>query len=763
MLPAYAYADTATRPGWNVRRAPLIPANTSSGDERRAARAVGSPTARMMQGGEGVRKMAVNIAAPKLDYARFARQGDVMLGAGVIIILMVMLIPMPTFFLDIMLCFSISLALLILLTSMFMTSPLEFSIFPSLLLVTTLLRLALNVASTRLILLNGDQGPSAAGEVIQSFAEFVVGGSYVVGAVIFMILFILNKVVITTGTTRIAEVAARFTLDAMPGKQMAIEADLNAGLIDEEEATARRNNLRREADFYGAMDGAGKFVQGDVNAGLFITFINLIGGILIGVIQKGMSWEQALTTFSLLTIGDGLVSTIPSIIISVAAGMIVSRAAAEAKMGEEFLAQLSYNSRVLRMVAVVLFIFGLVPGLPLLPFWIFAALIFVVSRNMADKEKNAEDATDKAAAGAKPGSKGGRGETASADTPEEVQNLLPLDTLELEVGYGLIPLVDESQNGNLLSRIRSIRRQFALDMGVVLPALHLRDNLQLRPGQYALLIKGNPVASAEILVDHFLAMDPGNVTTKIEGIETREPAFNLPALWIPESRCENAQVAGYTVVDPSTVIATHLTEVFRRHLADFLGRQEVQALLDTLAKTSPKAVEDLVPNTLPLGSVQKVLQNLVRENVTIRDMLTIVETLDDYGAAVKNPDVLTEYVREKLARSIVKPYMDAEGTLAIVTLDPQADRTIQESLRQTDGGSYLSMNPLSAQHLVNNINKAVENAVMASGQPVVLTSPVVRPHVAQLVARFLPNVPVISQAEIPADVRLQAVGNVGIE
>ncbi len=706
--------------------------------------------------------MAVNVAAPKIDYTRFARQGDIMLGAGVIIILMVMLIPMPTFFLDIMLCFSISLSLLILLTSMFMTSPLEFSIFPSLLLVTTLLRLALNVASTRLILLNGDQGPTAAGEVIRSFAEFVVGGSYVVGAVIFLILFILNKVVITTGTTRIAEVAARFTLDAMPGKQMAIEADLNAGLIDEEEATARRNNLRREADFYGAMDGAGKFVQGDVNAGLFITFINLIGGILIGVLQKGMSWDQALTTFSLLTIGDGLVSTIPSIIISVAAGMIVSRAAAEAKMGEEFLAQLSYNSRVLRMVAVVLFIFGLVPGLPLLPFWIFAALMFVVSRGMADKE-NVTAADGKAASGAKAGAKAGKKESASADTPEEVQNLLPLDTLELEVGYGLIPLVDEAQNGNLLSRIRSIRRQFALDMGVVLPALHLRDNLQLRPGQYALLIKGNPVASAEILVDHFLAMDPGNVTTKIEGIETREPAFNLPALWIPESRCENAQVAGYTVVDPSTVIATHLTEVFRRHLADFLGRQEVQALLDTLAKSSPKAVEDLVPNTLPLGTVQKVLQNLVRENVTIRDMLTIVETLDDYGAAIKNPDVLTEYVREKLARSIVKPYMDAEGTLAIVTLDPQADRTIQESLRQTDGGSYLSLNPLSAQHLVNNINKAVENAVTASGQPVVLTSPVVRPHVAQLVARFLPNVPVISQAEIPADVRLQAVGNVGIE
>lgn len=701
--------------------------------------------------------MAVNITAPKLDYARFAKQGDIMLAVGVVVILMVMLIPMPTFFLDIMLCFSISLGLLILLTSMFMTSPLEFSIFPSLLLVTTLLRLGLNVASTRLILLNGDQGPAAAGEVIRSFAEFVVGGSYVVGAVIFMILFILNKVVITTGTTRIAEVAARFTLDAMPGKQMAIEADLNAGLIDEDEATLRRNNLRREADFYGAMDGAGKFVQGDVTAGLYITFINLVGGILIGVLQKGMDWGQALTTFSLLTIGDGLVSTIPSIIISVAAGMIVSRAAAEAKMGEEFLAQLSYNARVLKLVSAVLFVIGLVPGLPTLPFWIFSAMLFVAGRAVGDKNEDGADAV--------PGKPRSKDKTAAkeADTPEEVQNLLPLDTLELEVGYGLIPLVDEEQNGNLLSRIRAIRRQFALDMGVVIPALHLRDNLQLRPGQYSLLIKGNQVASAEILVDHYLAMDPGNVTTRIEGIDTREPAFNLPALWIPESQREGAQVAGYTVVDPSTVIATHLTEIFRRHLADFLGRQEVQGLLDTLAKTAPKAVDDLVPSTLPLGTVQKVLQNLVRENVTVRDMLTIAETLADYGNQTKNADVLTEYVREKLARSIVKPYMDAEGSLSVITLDPQADRTVQESIRQTEGGAYLSLNPASAQHLVTNINKAVDNAVTAEGQPVLLTSPLARPHVAQLVARFLPNVPVISQAEIPADIRLQAVGNVGMD
>lgn len=683
-------------------------------------------------------------------------RGDAMMGVGVVVILMVMLIPMPTFFIDIMLSFSISLSLLVLLTSMFIKSPLEFSVFPTLLLVTTLLRLALNVASTRLILLNGDQGPNAAGEVIRSFAEFVVGGSYIVGGVIFMILFILNKMVITQGTTRIAEVAARFTLDAMPGKQMAIEADLNAGLIDEAEATKRRNNMRREADFYGAMDGAGKFVQGDVTAGLIITVINLVGGILIGVLQKGMDWGQALTTFSLLTIGDGLVATIPSIIISVSAGMIVSRAAAEAKMGEEFITQLTYNTQVLKVASGTLFIIGLVPGLPTIPFWIFSGGLFILSRRMHNA-----DGTDAAPKGPKNPTKVSDGK--SADTPEEVQSLLPLDTLELEVGYGLIPLVDEEQNGNLLSRIRSIRRQFALDMGVVLPALHLRDNLQLRPGQYSLLIKGNQVASAEILVDHYLAMDPGNVSSQIEGIETREPAFNLPALWIPDNQKENAQLSGYTVVDPSTVIATHLTEVFRKHLGDFLGRQEVQALLDTLAKHSPRAVDDLIPGTLPLGTVQKVLQNLVHESVTIRDMLTIVETLADYGMQTKSPEILTEYVREKLSRSIVKPFLDGEGTLPIITLDPAADRTVQEAIRQSEGGSYLSLNPLSAQHLINNINAMFDKPLLTDGQPVLLTTPMARPHLAQLISRFLPNVPVISQAEIPPDIRLQSVGNVGME
>ncbi len=710
---------------------------------------------------------------PAIDYKRFAKQGDILLAGGVVVILFVMMVPMPTFLLDLMLSFSISLSLIILITSMFMLSPLEFSIFPSLLLVSTLLRLALNVASTRLILLHGDKGTDAAGKVIQSFGEFVVGGSYIIGAVVFMILFILNKVVITAGTTRIAEVAARFTLDAMPGKQMAIEADLNAGLIDEAEATKRRTVIRKEADFYGAMDGAGKFVQGDVNAGMFILLINVVGGILLGVLQKGLTWETAVQTYTLLTIGDGLVATIPSIITSTAAGIIVSRAASEAKMGEEFIGQLTYNSRALKLVSGVLFIFALVPGMPTLPFLVFAALLggigYVVGKSDFDASAPGAGAAGQAGAKGAPGkgggpaaAKGGKGEGAY-DTPEEVAALLPLDTLELEVGYGLIPLVDEDQNGNLLSRIRSIRRQFALDTGVIIPSLHLRDNLQLKPGQYALLIKGTEVASAEILIDHFLAMDPGNVKQRIRGVETREPAFNLPALWIPEAQKEEAMLAGYTVVDPATVIATHLTEVFKRHLGDFLGRQEVQSLLDNLAKSAPKAVEELVPGVLPLGVVQRVLQNLLKENVSIRDLLSIVETLADNGPAVRNPEMLTEYVRERLARSIVKPYMDSQGTLPVITLDPKAEQTLQESVRQTDGGTYLAMNPGTAQRLMQRINKAVEDAVTTDGQPVVLASPVTRPHLAQLVMRFLPNVPVISQAEIPSDIRLSSVGAAGID
>jgi flagellar biosynthesis protein FlhA len=681
-----------------------------------------------------------------LDYSRFAKQGDVMLAAGVVIILFVMLVPLPTPFLDFMLTVSISLGLVILVTSMFMSSPMEFSIFPSLLLVTTLLRLALNVASTRLILLHGDEGTSAAGKVIQSFGEFVVGGNYAIGIVIFFILFTLNKVVIVAGTTRIAEVAARFTLDALPGKQMAIEADLNAGLIDEQEATKRRHTIRREADFYGAMDGAGKFVSGDVKAGIIITGINIVGGFFIGVFQKGMPWTDAATTYTLLTIGDGLVAIIPSLITSTAAGIIVSRAAAEAKMGEEFLGQLTFHHRALRLVSIILGIFSLVPGMPFLPFVTLASLVFGFSRISAKHFGGAESKDES-----------NESQIKSLDTPEEVQTLLPLDQLELEVGYGLIPLVDEEQNGNLLSRIRSIRRQFALDMGVIIPSLHLRDNLQLKPGEYRVLVKGNPIASSEILIDHFLAMDPGDAKHRIQGVQTVEPAFNLPALWIPEAQKEEALLAGYTVVDPSTVVATHLTEVFRRNLHEFLGRQEVQNLLDNLSKRAPKAVESLVPTVLSLGAVQKVLQNLVMEGVSVRDLLTIVETLADYGQATQDPNQLTEYVRARMGRTIIKPYLGSDNGLRFYTLGQTIDENLNGALRQAEHGAYLAMEPGLAQRIIRSINKTMEAHPAMDGQPVLLTSPQMRSHLAQLLLRFLPSLPVISQAEIPADVKIQSL------
>jgi len=698
--------------------------------------------------------MAKPLKSVKFNYEQFAKQGDLLLASGVVIILFVMLVPVPPLFIDLMLTLSISISLVVLVTTMFMTSPLEFSIYPSLLLVTTLLRLSMNVASTRLILLHGDEGTSAAGHVIEAFGQFVVGGNYFVGIVIFLILFSLNKKVIVQGTTRIAEVAARFTLDAMPGKQMAIEADLNAGLIDEDEANDRRETIRKEADFYGAMDGAGKFVQGDVTATILITAINIMGGFAIGVLQKGMNWADAAKTYTILTIGDGLVSIIPSIIISTSAGLIVSRAASEAKMGEEFIAQLTYHPRALRLVSGILVIFGIVPGMPTLPFLSLSALIWGISIASAKQREllGGEDAKKK--------DKGKKKN--ELETPEEVQALLPLDLLELEVGYGLIPLVDEEQSGNLLARIRSIRRQFALDMGLIVPSLHLRDNLQLKPGQYSVLIKGNEVASAEILIDHYLAMDPGDAKHRISGVETREPAFNLPALWIPESQKEEAMLAGYTVVDPATVIATHLTEVFRRHLHEFLGRQETQTLLDNLAKRAPKAVEDLVPGVMSLGSVQKVLQNLVKENVSVRDLLTIVETLSDYGHAVKDPDQLTEYVRSRMGRSIVKPYLSPGGSLPIFNLSPKVEGSIQESLRKTEHGTYLAMEPLTAQKIIQSIKTAMDKALSVEGQPVLLTSPVARPHLAQLLMRFVPNLPVISQAEIPGEIKLQSLATIGI-
>ncbi|PKN09619.1 MAG: flagellar biosynthesis protein FlhA [Deltaproteobacteria bacterium HGW-Deltaproteobacteria-8] len=692
-------------------------------------------------------------ASIDIDYTQFAKQGDILLAAGVVIVLLIMLVPTPTIIIDFMLTFSIAISLVILVTSMFLESPMEFSIFPSLLLVTTLMRLALNVASTRLILMHGHEGTGAAGSVIQSFAEFVVGGNYAIGIVIYWILFTINKTVVVGGMSRIAEVAARFTLDSMPGKQMAVEADLNAGLIDEPEATRRREKIRKESDFYGAMDGAGKFVSGDVKAGAIMLMINLVGGFFIGVFQKDMSWLDAARTFTMLTIGDGLVATIPSLITATATGIIVSRSAAEAKMGEEFLGQLTFHHRALKLVSGILLVFGLIPGLPTLPFLFFAGLVYWIAR-MSERTRPEHEAKIKSE---KDKAKGG---ASQLDTPEEVQSLLPLDQLELEVGYGLIPLVDEEQNGNLLSRIRSIRRQFALDMGVVIPSLHLRDNLQLKPGEYRMLVKGNAIASAEILIDHFLAMDPGDAKHRIEGVETVEPAFNLPAVWIPDVQREAAMLAGYTVVDPSTVVATHLTEVFRRNLQDFLGRQEVQDLLNNLAKRAPKAVENLVPNMLPLGTVQKVLQNLVREGVSIRDMMTITEALCDYGPAIQDAGMLTEYVRARMGRTIVKNYMASDGSLPIMTLSGEIDELLTTSVRSSDQGGYLALEPGKAQQVIKAISTAQDNTAGTDGQPVLLTAPQIRPHLAQLLLRFLPTMPVVSQAEIPADIRIHSLATV---
>jgi flagellar biosynthesis protein FlhA len=562
---------------------------------------------------------------PKLDAKNISEVG---MAAGVVGILVVMILPLPTFLLDILLAFNISFALVILLTGMYTLRPLDFSIFPSVLLVTTLFRLSLNVASTRLILLHGDEGYDAAGQVIRAFGEFVVGGNYFVGLVVFVILVLINFIVITKGAERIAEVSARFTLDAMPGKQMAIDADLNAGLIDEDDARIRRSEVSREADFYGAMDGASKFVRGDAIAGIIITLTNIIGGLLVGMLQMDMDFADAASTYTVLTIGDGLVSQIPALIISTAAGVMVSRAASDVSMGTEFMRQFSLQPRAIAIASAMVFSFGLVPGLPHVAFLTLGTalggLAYVLYKAQASaKVKEQKEAKAKAAP-PPPG-------------PEQVEALLPLDTLELEVGYGLIPLVDEEQDGDLLERIRSIRQQLALEMGVVVPPLHVRDNLQLKPGGYSILIKGNEVAGGELMIDYMLAMDPGDAKRRVEGIPTTEPAFNLPALWIPRSRKEEAQFAGYSVVDLSTVVATHLTEVIRNHSHELLGRQDVQRLLDNLAKSAPKVVEE-VNAAMNLGRLQKVLQSLLRERVSIRDMLTICETLADYGPMSKDPE-----------------------------------------------------------------------------------------------------------------------------
>ena len=677
------------------------------------------------------------------------QRSDPCVAIGVVAILIVMVLPLPPFLLDLLLSVSITLSLVVLLTSLYLMSPLEFSTFPSLLLVTTLFRLSLNIASTRLILLKGNEGASAAGHVIQSFGNFVVGGNYFVGFVVFIILVIINFVVITRGSGRIAEVAARFTLDAMPGKQMSIDADLNAGLIDDKEARRRRALISREADFYGAMDGASKFVRGEAIAGILIIFVNVGGGFIIGVLQHGLSLVQAAQTYTILTIGDALVSQIPALMISTAAGIIVSRAASEHSMGKELGKQLRLQPQAISLSAGILFILGLVPGLPHLPFISLSLVIgFVGYLSFKEQRRIEQKGLEESQKVHLPAA------------PEQVESLLSLDRLELEVGYGLIPIVDEEQNGDLLDRIRSLRRQFATELGMVVPPLRVRDNLQLKPGEYRVLIKGNEVAKGEMMLGYVMALSPGEVRRAVEGIPTKEPVFQLPAVWIQEKKKDEAQFAGYTVVDISTIIATHLTEVIRSHSDELLSRQDVQKLLDRLAQQSPKVVEELTPHLLSLGVVQKVLQNLLKERVSIRDLLTIVETLADYAPMTKDPDVLTEYVRQRLARCIVKQYETFDGVLPLITLDQKMEDLLRDKIQKGEYHAHLAIDPGLAQKILSNINQTFSKIGHLNYQPVILCSPVIRRHLKRLLDRFLPQVAVLSHSELTATTKIQSLGTV---
>ncbi|KPA13421.1 flagellar biosynthesis protein FlhA [Candidatus Magnetomorum sp. HK-1] len=673
---------------------------------------------------------------------------------GMIGILVVMIIPMPTFVMDILLSISITLSVIVLITCMYVLKPTEFFIFPSLLLVMTLFRLSLNVATTRLILLYAD-----AGQVIRAFGDFVIGGNYIVGLIIFIILVAINFIVITKGATRIAEVAARFTLDGMPGRQMAIDADLNAGLIDEPTARRRRKEIAKESEFHGAMDGASKFVRGDAVAGIVITFINIIGGFIIGVFQQDMSAGTAAQTYTILTVGDGLVSQIPSLIIATATGLLVSRAGSDDSMGIEFKKQLFTNTKAVYMGAGVIFAFGLIPGLPHLPFLslgiLLAGSVYMVTRETPEKEeeKAEEIAAEEAA----------QREAITDDGPEAVEHLLSVDPMELEVGYGIIPLVDKGQDGELLDRIRSIRRQFAIEMGMVIPPIHIRDNLKLKPSEYRVNIKNSEVGRYELMMNHLLAMDPGDISNKLEGIETKEPAFDLPAIWIPSNQREEAKFAGYTVVDNSSVMATHITSIIRMHADELLGRQDVQHLLDNLGKSYPKVIDDLDTKVLPLGIIQKVLQNLVKEGVSIRNLLTIVETLIDFAGMTRDPELLSEYVRQKLARSIVTPHLSEDGTLPVVTLAQDVEEILVNSIQHTEHGSYLSVDPTVANAIMESVGRETENVMAMGFQPIILCSPALRRHFRKMVEQFAPSLMVFSQAELLNNMRFKSLGKVRLK
>ena len=665
------------------------------------------------------------------------------MAAGIVGILLVMMIPMHPFVLDILLSFSITFSLIILLVSVYVLRPLDFSVFPSILLTATLLRLSLNVASTRLILLHGNEGSGAAGQVIKAFGAFVVGGNYVVGFIVFLVLVLINFIVITKGATRIAEVTARFTLDAMPGKQMSIDADLNAGLITDAEARKRRREIGLEADFYGAMDGASKFVRGDAIAGIIIAITNILGGLIVGVLQQGMPVADAARVYTLLTVGDGLVTQIPALIVSTAAGMLISRSTASSDLGKEIKEQLFVHPKAVATASIILLIFGLIPGMPKIPFLLLSlGSGFVAYRTFKTSERVKET----------------KEEPPVEAMVESIESLLPLDPLELEIGYSLVPLVDAGKGGELLERIKALRRQMAVEMGFVMPSVHIKDNLQIKPGEYVVKLKGVEVAGGEIEMGHYLAITAGDENAKIKGTETKEPAFGLPAVWIDEKEKESVQAKGFVVVNPATVITTHLTEIVKTHADELLGRQDVQSLLDSLAGSHPRVVEELVPNIIPLGTLQKVLQRLLRERVSIRDILTILETLADYVPITKNVDMLTGYVRQALSRTITREYKDADGNITVIMVSPDIEDNINKSVQHIEHESFVTADPVLIQEVVSNLQKFVGTFADKGLQPVILCSPNVRMYLRKILEKFFPNIIVLSHNEITREVNIKSLG-----
>ena len=674
------------------------------------------------------------------------KKADLGVALYIMAAIVMFIVSVPSWLLDILLALNIAVALTIMFQAMFSKEVLDMSYFPTILLFTTIFRIALNVSSTKLILGKGD-----AGNVVATFGEYVGGGDLVIGIIVFIILILIQFMVINKGSERVSEVTARFTLDAMPGKQMAIDADLNTGAITDEEAKRRRDKIQQESNFFGSMDGAVKYVKGDAIAGLIITVVNIVGGLVMGVTRQGMDISAAVDKYTILTIGDGLVSQIPSLLISLSTGILVTKGSKDADFGSALMGQLFSIPKVLYLVGTMLAVLGFVTTLNTILFVGFGLVFIIVGRNIADtiETSQIEKEVDSEEVAAE-----------EIRQPENVNSLLQVDPIELEFGYGIIPLADVSQGGDLLDRVVMIRRQIAIELGTVVPIIRLRDNIQLNPNQYIIKIKGIQVSEGEILFDHYMAMNPGYVEEEITGIPTFEPSFHLPAIWITEGQRERAESLGYTVVDPPSIIATHLTEIIRQYISELLTRQDVQSLINNLKETNPSLVEELVPKLLGLGEVQKVLQNLLKEGISIRDLLTIAETLADYAPTTRDTDILTEYVRQSLKRAISTKYFPAHETTSVVTLDPKIEQEIMASVKQTETGAFLNIDPARARAIVDSVGRETAKLENLGKNPIIITSPIVRVYFKRLTEDYYRDLVVVSYNEVESNVELQSVGMV---